>query len=103
MAQIMGNDDLISRAAAMKELFESFRKYPNSFSNGIGIARKIISELSAVDAVPVVHGLWIEDNNDDVCSVCGNECSDFVEGCDGIKYTKYLPNYCPNCGAKMDG
>ena len=57
--------------------------------------------LSPVDAVEVVHGRWIEKQEaipwceDDaevytVCSVCES-------------YSPGESNYCPNCGAKMDG
>ena len=45
------------------------------------------------DAVEVKHGYW-DDSLDGItpyCSVCGHS-----HGC--IKRT---PNYCPNCGAKM--
>lgn len=57
-----------------------------------------------VDPVEVVHGDWtiIEDDwNDDTvyqCSVCKEE---FVT-IDGTP-AENLWNYCPNCGAKMDG
>ena len=58
-----------------------------------------------MDAVEVVHGRWIERPLDNFrkyevkCSECG-----FV----GIgNYDQYHDpcdfNYCPNCGAKMDG
>jgi uncharacterized OB-fold protein len=46
-----------------------------------------IKHLPAVDAVEVVHANW---ENGMKCSECGQ-----------IDWTK--PNYCPNCGAKMDG
>ena len=49
------------------------------------------------DAVEVVHGrwFWTETGEQDyeqfwVCSKCGD-------------HTYFLTNYCPNCGAKMDG
>lgn len=53
-----------------------------------------IEEFPAADVVPVVHGRWIM-HADELgltceCSVCHIETM-----CDG--------NYCPNCGAKMDG
>ena len=64
-----------------------------------------LKRAATVDAVEVVHGRWIEKKPDDFrkwdvrCSECGwlgvssydayDEPSDF--------------NYCPNCGAKMDG
>ena len=60
------------------------------------IARDI-SELSAADVAPVVHGWWgtHSDRPDSlICSVCN--C--------GFDMWKHDPhNYCPNCGAKMDG
>lgn len=55
-----------------------------------------------VDAVPVVHGQWIGGTEDASCSVCNRNLLDFVS------YTEYCgvyeyPNFCPNCGAWMDG
>ena len=62
---------------------------------------RLLKEAPTVDAVEVVHGRWIMgvDEGDyeyGTCSVCGyNEYNAFC--C-------LLPhNYCPNCGAKMDG
>lgn len=62
--------------------------------------RKDLDEAPTVDAVPVVHGRWIEDtysntSYDADCSVCGEKIK--WNGC----MTDF--NYCPNCGAKMDG
>ena len=64
-------------------------------------AMVFIDTAPTVDAVEVVHGRWIMgvDEGDyeyGTCSVCGyNEYNAFC--C-------LLPhNYCPNCGAKMDG
>ncbi len=63
------------------------------------IAREI-SDLPAADVAEVVHGRWIKDdflsddvNNAEKCSQCGEL----------IGWFGNLPNYCPNCGAKMDG
>lgn len=52
---------------------------------------------STIDVAPVVHGKWLthSDRPDSlICSVC--EC-----GFDMWKHDKH--NFCPNCGAKMDG
>ena len=67
--------------------------------------RKVWEKLKeyedAADVAPVRHGRWIDAYPDieanpmfmyGICSECGFE--------QGI--SKYL-NYCPNCGAKMDG
>lgn len=56
-----------------------------------------IGKLPAADVVSVVHGWW---NANETCSLCGEKST---EGLDATKWNYWLPNYCPNCGAKMDG
>ena len=58
---------------------------------------QIIDCAPAADVAPVVHGWWNADEN---CSVCGENST---EGLDATKWDYWLPNYCPHCGAKMDG
>lgn len=62
---------------------------------------RVIDALPAVDAAPVVHGRWIPRKGKWFayfqCSVCGEKIS--YPSADG----KALTNYCPNCGAKMNG
>ena len=58
----------------------------------------MISDFQTVDAVEVVHGRWIEQEKYTFgtmydCSICGTRILD-----NGHPW-----NYCPNCGAKMDG
>lgn len=43
-----------------------------------------------------MHGQW---NVDETCSVCREKST---EGLDATKWNYWFPNYCPNCGAKMD-
>jgi rubrerythrin len=57
----------------------------------------VIAAKSAptIEAEPVLHGLWNEEDNERwVCTLCGSWY--IVDG------NGYM-NYCPNCGAKMDG
>ena len=58
-----------------------------------------IAEVQTVDAVEVVHGQW-EKASETMpiyrCSIC-KERNLFKNG------SNILSNYCPNCGAKMDG
>ena len=64
-------------------------------------ARGIVVSQPAADVVPVVHGRWIDRCvRDWRCSECGEKL--LGRGYDGYVY-KNLPNYCPNCGARMDG
>lgn len=53
-----------------------------------------IQNAPIVDAEPVRHGHWMEARYPlFTCSECGATYQD----------TGYGYNYCPNCGAKMDG
>ena len=67
-------------------------------------AAQILEKLPAADVVPVVHARWIHSRYEDCseqfellkCSQCNHEAyamALYVRG----------GNYCPNCGAKMDG
>lgn len=67
------------------------------------LVQQYIDKAPTVDAVEVVHGEWImcEDENDCEyieCPLCGEQ---FYDG-DNDTFEKPW-NYCPNCGAKMDG
>ena len=61
-----------------------------------------ISDTPTVDAEPVRHGRWIQTDKADIvwreCSVCGDRRISTWLG----KNVKSF-NYCPKCGAKMDG
>ena len=53
--------------------------------------------INNTDIQPVKHGRWINENFCTRCSACGNMTI----------YDKYSreveSDYCPNCGARMDG
>ena len=62
---------------------------------------KIIDNAPTIDAEPVRHGRWGETQvigYDGIHPVYGKPCSKC-----GYETELYKPNYCPNCGAKMDG
>ena len=90
--------DLISRSAAIGCLGNS----PSQMCMPWSEVERMLRELPAVDAAPVVHGRWKSvkanaSNNypfwDSKCSVCGYTTA--------MTQTGWL--YCPHCGAKMDG
>lgn len=87
-----------------------------------------IEKLPAADVAPVVHGRWVECDDDDhlgdaynhhKCTNCNTAApysyqyrEDWDEGMDGEWYSlgiiddginEHLTAYCPNCGARMDG
>lgn len=68
------------------------------------LIRHALAAAPAADVAPVVHGRWIHSRYEDCseqfelvkCSQCNHEAyamAFYVRG----------GNYCPNCGAKMDG
>lgn len=97
-------NDLISRAALADGLkyhyqptdqeYETDRQWAIGYNAGLEYALYSIAYAKAVDAVPVVHGEWIEKVGRAKCSVCCDEC--WADS--ALEY-----NFCPNCGAKMDG
>lgn len=69
-------------------------------------ARRLLADMPADDVAPVVHARWIswEETGNFVpspdrheCSVCHDAAQVLVNG------FELLSDYCPNCGAKMDG
>ena len=83
------------------------------FTDGYDEAVSTVEEFLAADVAPVVHGRWkaqLESERDGfpkflwlpdrivgyICSNCGNEAIEYVDD-------YFLSDYCPYCGAKMDG
>ena len=90
---VTGMAEYIEREAAQT----SCRKYSFAESYDAFAVDCILKSIHAADVAPVRHGRW-ETNSDRpdslICSVC--KC--------GFDMWKHDPhNYCPNCGAKMDG
>ena len=84
-------DDLISRQSAI----EACLKY-----NGVGwVWSQILNEIEALPSAER-HGHWIKTRMP-VTGAIEIKCSE----CDQKYYTAFqlMWNYCPNCGARMDG
>ena len=67
---------------------------------------KILNQFPVADVAPVRHGIWISltdcSNAGVYCSVCHKRVykEDYAI-CN--RKNKLRSDYCPNCGAKMDG
>jgi hypothetical protein len=101
--------EYIDREAISEEIRKYYYKNPPNFSYGEGFdrgldrAQRAILDAPAADVATVRHGRWVQvicheefedgfvDRVKECCSVC--------HAPNGRKTT----NYCPDCGAKMDG
>ena len=91
-------------------LVEWLKRIPlKDLSDGRGLCRVIfeddfkraikkIPKGIIVDVSPVRHGRWID--GDQYCPICRK---DKFRGLDADVWSDWKPDYCPNCGAKMDG
>ena len=70
----------------------------SAFSDDTSKAERIRELLKADADGRMVHGRWIADGDFFICSQCEAEINQKNNlGMENFK------NYCPNCGAKMDG
>ena len=76
-------------------------KYCNNNINH-SITPNEIMRMPFIDAEPVKHGCWISKG---ICIECSNCKETLIR--DNIEeaavYENGLPEYCPRCGARMDG
>lgn len=55
--------------------------------------------IPSADVAPVVHGRWDGDN----CTACKLPWNyNMTQDADDWGYFDPMPDYCPNCGARMD-
>lgn len=93
--------DLIERYKITANLPSVLMNYCNRFnSKQLESITEMIYELEnsieSADVQPVKHGKW----DGYICSEC-NVCADYFIS--GDFYFDEKPNFCPNCGARMDG
>lgn len=82
----------------------------NAFKNPISYNAfcNLVKRQPTVDAVPVVHGEWQEENRRPrssmfYCSICHRTAYDIQPTRDKAWKKRCRYAYCPNCGAIMDG
>ena len=93
------NEKLISSKGLILSIRDDLDIKGRTFAS----VKRHIDNAPAVDAVEVVHSRWVQkefwtDGGTWRCSECGRQIM-FMKG---TPITKEI-NYCPNCGAKMDG
>ena len=86
--------EYIEREAALHEIERREALMVGDKCVSVSAIKSFIKNRHAADVAPVRHGRWIASHDEFcACSIC--------------KYPVYVgwnqTNYCPNCGAKMDG
>lgn len=95
---------LIDADALIKEHCDGCEYYDSHFctpADPVCGAVEVMNDAQTIDAVEVKHGRWIKKTADCIyyyaCSECGEPVLRSQWGCD------FFSEFCPNCGAKMDG
>ena len=93
---------------SMSELYSiSYNEKPHGrIVATIPIWEDFYLDISTIEAVPVVHGEWIRNENpietSCECSIC--HAKDYWYDIDKAnEYYWFHRNFCPNCGARMKG
>ena len=92
---------LIDADRALEIVRDQGIAHPNAY-HLTNYATLILREAPTVDAVEVVHGYDTGRCRVFQCSECGYGLIDIYQD-DEKKYPVGEFNYCPNCGAKIDG
>ena len=97
--------DYINREVTLKILTGIADCVSDSRRRAVTRCIREIALLPPANVEPVQHGEWARTDDDwnslstFQCSACGEEwCFEIDEDLPTLNY-----NYCPNCGAKMDG
>ena len=99
--------EYIEREAVIKRIREVYCADCNNYNSvicracGTGDAIDMFEDAPAADVAPVVHGRWILERTPDGKPYCFH-CSACDSDYHHIGIT-VATDYCPNCGAKMDG
>lgn len=74
------------------------QRYTEGWNDCMMRVKSMVSKAPTIDVAPVVYGRWEPGNP--ICPVCGgNKFKDL----DADIWSDWQPDFCPNCGAKMDG
>ena len=99
----MAGKTYIEREAVLEYIDKSIPRMKRSKGGkhpiSIEAVRDFIATFDTADVVPVEHGYWKESANLDECFWICSEC----RFCSVALAAPNLYQYCPNCGARMDG
>ena len=90
--RLIDADELVNNLVCLKQDLEDCG-YKHKRIEGVDDCVEEIRCTESVDAIPVIHASWVEDDYGfNHCNICGWEWDT----------PETESAYCPNCGAKMD-
>ena len=105
------HEDCVSRQAAIDELYKMLHDCFGADDEELDAVITTLNTLPFVTPAEKV-GRWIDDNKDEIdaqygrhlyrCQICNKYAEYFVGGTEDW-WDIEKPNYCPSCGAKMEG
>lgn len=100
MARYIDVDLLIKDIEDRRLVFKDTTTVAEALLSQGNVVRKAIEEAPTADVVEVKHGVWIEH----FAGGCWHyDCPFCNDGYATREKDNTPPNYCQNCGAKMDG
>ena len=88
-------DGYIEREATLREIERRESLMVGDKTISVDALKRFLLNRPAADVAPVRHGRWLPFHSTAAGDI--QYCSACEIGC------MWKPNYCPNCGAKMDG
>ena len=102
MAEYIEKWSVVNRLIDLENEFQQYKPFhgfEHAMYRKICEAEIAIGKTQAADVAPVRHGRWDGDN----CTVCKLPWNyNMTQDADDWGYFDPMPDYCPNCGAKMD-
>ena len=92
MSEYIRREDAVEET--LKYIISSGVSNQSTWNECVRTIADTLQDMRPADVVPVVHGKWEHHMSFGICDKCGYEYN--WTGTDA-------KNYCPNCGAKMDG
>ena len=97
------SDCIVYRKDVVEALCQALRtQFQGTFTDSMSLAMSMAKALPSARKI----GRWMKRESwkdvPTVCSECKHEFTEYVDGYEWEE-TGDLPNYCPHCGAKMEG
>ena len=90
--------DSTLRNMRKNDLIEYVRCLEHNYNVAVSFNENQAKYIESLDVVEVVHGRWVHVPSSDMMTGKSYKCSE----CNKMRYGSFMPNYCQNCGAKMD-